>query len=125
MLLEGQTRIPSGCAISGVISKSRKRMSGEAIIKSISVMHDRSNGLGGGFAAYYWESEREAEIDFVVQRNGHIIPIEVKSSDNMKSKSLSVYMQKFKPKYAIKLSTKNFGFENNIKTTPLYAVFCL
>lgn len=52
MLLEGQTRIPSGCAISGVISKSRKRMSGEAIIKSISVMHDRSNGLGGGFAAY-------------------------------------------------------------------------
>ena len=52
MQLEGQTRIPSGCAISGVISKSRKRMSGEAIIKSISVMHDRSNGLGGGFAAY-------------------------------------------------------------------------
>jgi glutamate synthase domain-containing protein 1 len=52
MQLEGETRIPSGCAISGIISKSRKRMSGEAIIKSISVMHDRSNGLGGGFAAY-------------------------------------------------------------------------
>ncbi|MDR1830726.1 MAG: glutamine amidotransferase family protein [Candidatus Fibromonas sp.] len=52
MLREGQTRIPSGCAISGVISKSGRRMSGDAIIKSISVMHDRSNGLGGGFAAY-------------------------------------------------------------------------
>jgi glutamate synthase domain-containing protein 1 len=52
MQLEGQTRIPSGCAISGIIDKSGKRMSGEAIIKSISVMHDRSNGLGGGFAAY-------------------------------------------------------------------------
>nr|AGS51940.1 glutamine amidotransferase, class-II [uncultured bacterium contig00003] len=49
---EGQVRIPSGCAISGIISRSGKRMSGEAIIKSISVMHDRSNGLGGGFAAY-------------------------------------------------------------------------
>ena len=49
---EGQIRIPSGCAISGVIDKSGKRMSGEAIIKSISVMRDRSNGLGGGFAAY-------------------------------------------------------------------------
>ncbi|MDR1858377.1 MAG: hypothetical protein LBQ69_02800 [Treponema sp.] len=49
---EGQARIPSGCAISGVIDKTGRRMSGEAIIRSISVMHDRSNGLGGGFAAY-------------------------------------------------------------------------
>jgi len=49
---EGQVRIPSGCAISGIINKSGRRMSGEAIIKSITVMHDRSNGLGGGFAAY-------------------------------------------------------------------------
>jgi glutamate synthase domain-containing protein 1 len=49
---EGQVRIPSGCAISGIINKNGKRMSGEAIIKSIAVMHDRSNGLGGGFAAY-------------------------------------------------------------------------
>ena len=52
MLKEGQVRIPSGCAISGIFSKSGKRMNGENIIKSIEVMHDRSNGLGGGFAAY-------------------------------------------------------------------------
>ncbi len=49
---EGQIRIPSGCAISGMIDKTGKCMSGEAIIKSIAVMHDCSNGLGGGFAAY-------------------------------------------------------------------------
>lgn len=49
---EGQVRIPSGCAIAGIFSKSGKRISGEKIIKSIAVMHDRSNGLGGGFAAY-------------------------------------------------------------------------
>jgi glutamate synthase domain-containing protein 1 len=52
MVREGEIRIPSGCAISGMINRSGKRMSGEAIIRSISVMHDRSNGLGGGFAAY-------------------------------------------------------------------------
>lgn len=51
-MIEGQVRIPSGCAISGIFDKSGKRMSGEAIIESISMMHDRSNGLGGGFAAY-------------------------------------------------------------------------
>jgi len=52
MQREGQIRIPSGCAISGIFNRSGRRMSGEAIVKSISVMHDRSNGLGGGFAAY-------------------------------------------------------------------------
>lgn len=52
MKKEGEIRIPSGCAISGIFDKSGKGMSGEAIIKSIGVMHDRSNGLGGGFAGY-------------------------------------------------------------------------
>jgi len=52
MQREGEVRIPSGCAISGMINKSGKRISGEGIINSIAVMHDRSNGLGGGFAAY-------------------------------------------------------------------------
>ncbi len=50
MKVEGQVRIPSGCAISGIFSKSGNRFNGESIIKSISAMHDRSNGLGGGFA---------------------------------------------------------------------------
>ncbi len=49
---EGQIRIPSGCAISGMISKSGRRIGGGEIVKSIATMHDRSNGLGGGFAGY-------------------------------------------------------------------------
>lgn len=52
MKLEGEVRIPSGCAIAAVISKEGKRISGEKIIESMKPMHDRSNGLGGGFAAY-------------------------------------------------------------------------
>ena len=52
MLKEGQVRIPSGCAISAVISRDGNKMSGESIIKSMVPMHDRSNGLGGGFAGY-------------------------------------------------------------------------
>lgn len=52
MKLEGEVRIPSGCAIAAVISKEGKRMSGEKIVESMKPMHDRSNGLGGGFAAY-------------------------------------------------------------------------
>ncbi|MDR0947616.1 MAG: hypothetical protein LBM87_07755 [Ruminococcus sp.] len=49
---EGEIRIPSGCAITGFISRNGNRISGGDAIKSIEVMHDRSNGLGGGFAGY-------------------------------------------------------------------------
>lgn len=52
MLKEGQVRIPSGCAIAAVISREGNRMSGEKIVNAMKPMHDRSNGLGGGFAAY-------------------------------------------------------------------------
>ena len=77
------------------------------------------------FDTYYWISKDSAKIDFITRIGKDIIPIEVKSSDNVRSKSLSVYVNKYKPTYSIKVSTKNFGFENNIKSVPLYAVFCI
>jgi len=49
---EGSIRIPAGCAIAGIISREGKRFSGDAIRRSMSMMHERSNGLGGGFAGY-------------------------------------------------------------------------
>ena len=52
MKVEGQVRIPSGCAIAAVISREGRRMTGEKIIDAMRPMHDRSNGLGGGFAGY-------------------------------------------------------------------------
>lgn len=51
-LREGDIRIPSGCAIAGIMDRSGTRHDGTDILKSIELMHDRSNGLGGGFAAY-------------------------------------------------------------------------
>ena len=52
MYREGQVRIPSGCAIAAVISREGRRMSGKMIAEAMRPMHDRSNGLGGGFAGY-------------------------------------------------------------------------
>lgn len=78
-----------------------------------------------GYRTYYWQSERGAEIDFVIQRDGRLLPIEVKSADNTKAKSLKVYMDAYKPDYAIKLSAKNFGFADRKKIVPLYAAFCI
>lgn len=78
-----------------------------------------------GYTTYYWESDRGAEVDFVIQREGQLIPVEVKSADNTKAKSLKVYMDTYNPAYAIKLSARNFGFEDGKKTVPLYAAFCI
>ena len=74
----------------------------------------------------YWKNEYDSKIDFVVQsEKGKIIPIEVKSSMHTKARSLNNYINEYNPEYAIRISLKNFGFKNNIKSIPLYAVFCI
>jgi predicted AAA+ superfamily ATPase len=80
---------------------------------------------GAAIDLYYWNSGNRAEIDYVANLTDGIIPIEVKSARNVGSKSLGVYVEKYKPLYSIRISQKNFGFENNIKSVPLYAVFCI
>lgn len=81
--------------------------------------------ISNNISLYYWESDGIAEVDFLIYNSDGIIPVEVKSSDNTKSKSLNEYIKRYNPKYAIRISSKNFGFKNNIKSIPLYAVFCI
>lgn len=78
-----------------------------------------------GVSLYYWKSNSDAEIDFILYNKDGLIPIEVKASDNITSKSLNSYIKKYNPKYSIRISAKNFGFENNIKSIPLYAAFLI
>jgi predicted AAA+ superfamily ATPase len=73
----------------------------------------------------YWRSEGKAEVDFVLQLDGKVVPVEVKKGLKTRSKSLNIFVGKYKPEYAIRISMKNFGFENGIKSVPLYAVFCI
>ncbi len=77
------------------------------------------------YALYYWTSEGTAELDFILQKDSEIIALEVKTGIRTKSKSLNLFIGKYKPAYSIRVSAKNFGFENNIKSVPLYAVFCI
>ena len=77
------------------------------------------------YKLYYWTSGNTAEVDYLLQTEDGIIPCEVKSDTNVASKSLTVYIAKQKPIYSIRISAKNFGFENNIKSVPLYATHCL
>lgn len=65
------------------------------------------------------------EVDFLIDTSEGVIPVEVKAQDNVKSNILTKFMDKNKFSYEIRISTKNFGLENNIKSVPLYATFCI
>ncbi|MFN5307480.1 MAG: ATP-binding protein [Bacteroidota bacterium] len=66
----------------------------------------------------YWTSGNSAEVDFVIQYNNEIIPIEVKSDENIKSRSLQVYHQKFNPKLRIRFSLKNLSYRDGLLNIP-------
>ena len=81
--------------------------------------------LANGLPLFYWTSGNQAEIDFITRIGQDIIPIEVKSAAHTQSKSLAVYAKTHNPAYSIRISAKNFDFENGIKSVPLYAAFCI
>ena len=80
----------------------------------------------GYFLQYWATSNSQAELDFVFQKQEKITALEVKSTEHVRSRSLTMFMQKYNPKRAVRISAKNFGMtENNILCIPLYAAFCL
>lgn len=114
---------------------AKKDLAANDILYMVEELNDFKGGMAenyvnvqlsiNGYNTYYWESARGAEVDFIIQRDGRLIPIEVKSADNTRAKSLKIYMDTYKPDYAIKISAKNFAFEDNKKIVPLYAAFCI
>ena len=74
---------------------------------------------------YYSEERSTAEIDFLVQLRGNVIPIEVKATENLQAKSLKVYAEKYKPNYVIRTSLSDYRKEDWLINLPLYAISCL
>lgn len=73
----------------------------------------------------YWKNDNTAEVDFVIQNGTEVIPVEVKAGVHVRSKSLNIFKATYKCAHGIRLSKKNFGFENGVKSIPLYAAFCI
>ena len=82
-----------------------------------------------GIESYFWRTKANAEIDFITDHEGVLMPIEVKSSDNTKAKSLHLFCSRFQPKLAIKTSLKNVGdnmdSNTHVWSVPLYVLFRL
>ncbi len=74
----------------------------------------------------YWTNERStSEVDFILQKDGQIIPIEVKSGENLKSRSFTLFCEKFKPDRAVKTSTQPFHDNEKVLNIPLYGIGAL
>lgn len=74
---------------------------------------------------YYWRNNNTAELDFLLQRDPAIIPIEVKKGVHTRAKSMNQFRQTYHPELAIRISQKNFGLEEGLRSVPFYAVFCM
>ena len=84
------------------------------------------NLVNSGYGLYYYQSEGKAEVGFVIQtRTGKIIPIELVNRNVSKSKALTLFMNKFGVKEAIRITEDNFSVKKGIKYVPIYALFCL
>ena len=114
---------------------AKKDLAANDILYMVEELNDFKGGMAenyvnvqlsiNGYNTYYWESAREAQEDFIIHRDGRLITIEEISAENTRAKSLKIYMDTYKPDYAIKISAKNFAFEDNKKIVPLYAAFCI
>lgn len=78
-----------------------------------------------GYELLYWESDGTAEVDFLIVKDDCVIPVECKAGNHVKAKSMMIYKGKYAPKYCIRISGRNFGMVDGIKSVPLYAVFCI
>lgn len=74
-------------------------------------------------SVHYWSSDAgTAEVDFVIQRGEHIIPIEVKAEENLKAKSLKSYREKYRPALSLRFSMSDYREQEDLVNIPLYAV---
>ena len=72
---------------------------------------------------YYWTNETSrSEVDFVIQINSKVVPVEVKAATNLKARSLKIYMEQFKPEIALRTSLADYKKIDNLVDLPLYTI---
>ena len=76
-----------------------------------------------GIPVYYWgKEEGKSEVDFLIQWQNEIVPIEVKSGIRKRSKSLEIYNEIYNPSHAVRAALNNFGVSGSLYSVPLYMI---
>ena len=100
---------------SGIYTEFKGALTEQYVMQELRLTPDRYIG--------YWTNERNtSEVDFVIQDEGIIIPIEVKSANNLKARSFQIFYEKYKPSMAIRTSLAGYREESWMTNVPLYAI---
>lgn len=86
------------------------------------VLEELKSGYGGEVAYWSRDAGSRAEVDFLIQQDDQIVPIEVKAEENLHSKSLKAYVEKHQPKHAIRTSMSDYREEDWLTNMPLYMI---
>lgn len=112
-------------AMSGMSQQTILLGEGNTFMGAVTENYVAQQFAARGYPLYYWESNSQAEVDFVLQKGNQIIGIEVKKGEHVRSRSLAVFRSAYHPAYTIRLSLKNFGEEDGLRSIPLYAAYCI
>ena len=111
----------SGTPVFNIVNRLSDNTFVGAIIENYVAQALRANG----HELYYWESDGIAEVDFVIQTDTGVVPIEVTAGEHTRSRSLNRFITSYSPVSALRISRKNFGQDGSITSIPLYAVHLL
>lgn len=78
------------------------------------------NVLSKKYKTLTYFQKNTTEIDYIIQEQNDVVPVEVKAGSNTRAKSLSVYLNRYEPKLAIKVSRKNLSYNFKVLNLPLY-----
>lgn len=113
-LLRRMSKLPAGVFLnkSSVFTEFKGSIAENYVLQSLSTQLD--------VPLRYWTGNRNAEVDFIMQSDINIIPIEVKSGINTRARSLSIYRSLFNPKACLRYSENNLIQQENLINIPLF-----
>jgi ATPase len=115
-LLAAQSNLDASVLLEGsrIFSEFKGALTEQYVLQQLIATQDNP--------VFYWATEKgTAEVDFIVQRKQAVIPIEVKAEENLKAKSLKVYVEQFQPEQAIRFSMADYREQDWLVNVPLYA----
>ena len=114
-LLCALSKLPARTLIDGdkIFTEFNGALAEQYVLQQLKTLEDME-------VAYWISKSGNAEIDFVIQTDGYVIPVEVKATTNLQAKSLKVYREKFEPEISIRTSLADFEINNGLYNIPLF-----
>ncbi|EPZ99374.1 ATP-binding protein [Glaesserella parasuis] len=119
-LLSAQSHLDASVLLDGsrIFSEFKGALTEQYVLQQLIANQDNP--------VFYWATEKgTAEVDFVVQQKQAVIPIEVKAEENLKAKSLKVYVEQFQPEHAFRFSMADYREQDWLVNVPLYGILPL